>query len=436
MAQVNSEGPFFNLKAVVRQTGLSPDTLRAWERRYGLPAPKRSSGGHRLYSRRDIETIQWLIGRQREGLSIKRAVELWFQLEAEAASLAQPAAIVRPAPPVETGETIARLREEWIAACLAYDEQTAEQVLTQAFALYPPEVVATELLEKAVAWIGEGWYRAEVTVHHEHFASALAVRRLESWIQSAPPPSRSGRILAACPAGELHVIGLLLLTLFLRRRGWGVIYLGADVPTEQLETAVQSVQPRLVILAAQQLATAATLWEAVQRLQSERVPLAYGGLVFNRIPRLRGRIAGHFLGETLDAALTTIESFMAVARPTPRAEPIPARYLEAREHYQERQSLLEADLIQTLYAGGMALSDLQRANRELSLRIGAALTLGGMDLLDAEIAWLEGMLSHHRRSPGSLDTYLEAYGRAVQKHLDARGEPIKAWFRRFVETAV
>ena len=43
-----SDGPYFNLKAVVQQTGLKPDTLRAWERRYGLPTPQRSSGGHRL----------------------------------------------------------------------------------------------------------------------------------------------------------------------------------------------------------------------------------------------------------------------------------------------------------------------------------------------------------------------------------------------------
>ena len=76
-------GPRFNLKAVVQQTGLKPDTLRAWERRYGLPTPERSSGGHRLYSKHDVDTLKWLIARQREGLSIKRAVELWRQVESE-----------------------------------------------------------------------------------------------------------------------------------------------------------------------------------------------------------------------------------------------------------------------------------------------------------------------------------------------------------------
>src|SRR5512134_3649739 len=69
--------PAYNLKAVLKETGIAADTLRAWERRYGLPMPQRSAGGHRLYSQRDIETIKWLMKRQADGLSISRAVDLW-----------------------------------------------------------------------------------------------------------------------------------------------------------------------------------------------------------------------------------------------------------------------------------------------------------------------------------------------------------------------
>ena len=78
-----SNEPTFNLKVVIRETGLKPDTLRAWERRYGLPDPQRTDGGHRLYSRRDIEMLKWLMARQDEGVSISRAVNLWQSLEGE-----------------------------------------------------------------------------------------------------------------------------------------------------------------------------------------------------------------------------------------------------------------------------------------------------------------------------------------------------------------
>src|SRR5512139_3418975 len=72
-----SQTPAYNLKVVLKETGLKADVLRAWERRYHLPSPSRTPGGHRLYSDYDIEMLKWLKGRQVEGLSISRAVELW-----------------------------------------------------------------------------------------------------------------------------------------------------------------------------------------------------------------------------------------------------------------------------------------------------------------------------------------------------------------------
>ena len=72
-----SQSPAYNLKVVLKETGLKADVLRAWERRYNLPQPQRTPGGHRLYSEYDIEIVKWLRTRQAEGLSISRAVELW-----------------------------------------------------------------------------------------------------------------------------------------------------------------------------------------------------------------------------------------------------------------------------------------------------------------------------------------------------------------------
>jgi DNA-binding transcriptional MerR regulator len=82
--QHTKETPAFNMKVVVQETGLKPDTLRAWERRYNLPQPERTEGGHRLYSRQDIELLKWLISRQDEGMNISHAVELWNRLLAGA----------------------------------------------------------------------------------------------------------------------------------------------------------------------------------------------------------------------------------------------------------------------------------------------------------------------------------------------------------------
>jgi DNA-binding transcriptional MerR regulator len=437
MVAPSQEGPFFNLKAVVQQTGLKPDTLRAWERRYGLPQPRRSGGGHRLYSRRDIDTVKWLMARQQEGLSIKRAVDLWQQIEGEGRDpLETPASVALRAAPIPAtqtvGATLTQLRDDWMAACLAYDEQRAEQVLAQAFALYPPETICLELLQPAVARIGEGWYRGEVTVQQEHFSSALAIRRLEALIMAAPPAIRPGRILAACPPQEQHVFGLLLLTFLLRRQGWGVVYLGANVPVEQLETTMAAAKPHLVILAAQQLHTASTLLEMAQPLEQQGIPLAYGGRIFNLLPELRARVPGHFVGDRLESAPEVIERLMMTPRPLHAVEAAPQIYQQARGHFQERLGLIETTLIQTLSSTDVAPSQLTLANRELARNVSAALSLGDMSYLDTNLDWLKGLLSSHHVPAEALRGYLAAYYQAASDHLDERGEPIVTWLDRVI----
>src|SRR3990172_9302443 len=136
--------PSFNLKAVLKETGIAANTLRAWERRYGLPMPERTPGGHRLYSQRDIETIKWLMAKQREGLSISRAVDLWNDLSASGHDpLPAPTSQLVSVP----SANLDAVRHAWLEACLGFNENGAEQALNQAFALHPLETVCVEVLQ-------------------------------------------------------------------------------------------------------------------------------------------------------------------------------------------------------------------------------------------------------------------------------------------------
>jgi MerR family transcriptional regulator, light-induced transcriptional regulator len=252
-----SKIPTYNLKVVLQETDIKPDTLRAWERRYGIPMPTRTEGKHRLYSDYDIATIKWLLTRQHEGMSISRAVRLWRTLEEKGKNplqeipapttptlLVEHHQVAQPVAPITiNGATIDDLRQTWIEACLHYNEPLAEQSLTQAFALYPPHVVCLEVLQKGLRYIGELWYQNKATVQQEHFASALAMRRLNTLVTAAPPPSRPGKIIVGCPANEHHVFSPLFLTLALRHNGWETLYLGANVPREYLENTIATPGP-------------------------------------------------------------------------------------------------------------------------------------------------------------------------------------------------
>ncbi len=417
--------PSLTMRAVSHQTGLSEHTLRAWERRYGVPQPHRTAGGHRLYSPRDVELLTWLLAQQATGVSISQAVARWRQLEAEGHDplRADTVPVAAPAAP-----HLDALREAWLTAGLAFDERAAEAVLTQAFALYPVETVCLDLLQQGLAAVGERWYRGAASVQQEHFVAALSLRRLEALILSTPPPVRLHRIVVGCAPDEDHLFGPLLLTLLLRRRGWEVVFLSARVPVEGLDATVADTRPALVVLAAEHLPAAASLAEAAHRLQHLGVTVGYGGQIFNRVPPLRCRIPAHFLGESVPEAVQTVEALIAQP-PSPAGVVSGADYAAALDHYRERRPVLERQVLDELAGQAGLASHLPTANAFLAEFLAAGLALGDLSLLDADLAWLEGLLVQRGLDPDALRDYLAAYARAASRHLDERAQPLLAWLR-------
>jgi hypothetical protein len=136
--------------------------------------------------------------------------------------------------------------------------------------------------------------------------------------------------------------------LLLRRRGLEVVYLGADIPIERLEETTASIQPDLVVLAAQQLSSAATLQSATQSLQGREVSLAYGGMIFNRIPELRERIPAFFLGESLEESMNLIERLVVAPAPSPTAIRANEIYPGLARLYREKRPHIEIALFEEL----------------------------------------------------------------------------------------
>lgn len=268
-----AEHPVYNTQAVVQLSGVPAPTFRAWERRYGQPRPARLPGGQRLYSERDVAVIRWLHDRTGEGMTISRALRLLAARQAE------------PTPrPEPTPRTFALLQRDLLDRLVAFDTAGAEALFAEAFALYPLDDVCLELLQPALVEIGERWHAGQVSVATEHFATNLIRRKVASLLQVYEIHHRGPPVVLACPQDEQHEMGLLLVALFLTRRGWPVVYLGTNVPPTDLREAVQRLQPRLVILSAtteetaHHLGVAATMLAA---LPEPRPRLAFGGQAFD-----------------------------------------------------------------------------------------------------------------------------------------------------------
>lgn len=213
-----------------RRVGVSPELLRAWERRYGLLQPIRTEGGFRLYTDDDAERVE----------RMKRALDEGFS----AAEAAQRALVLERS----TERALDGARERLIAAAHSYDEATVHAVLDDALAGFSLETVLRELLLPVLREIGAEWERGELEVGQEHFATNVVRERL---LALARLWGRGGGPLAilACAPGERHDIGLIAFGLVLRSHGWRILFLGADTPVATLRRAVETTEPRLVVVA-------------------------------------------------------------------------------------------------------------------------------------------------------------------------------------------
>jgi methanogenic corrinoid protein MtbC1 len=250
-----STEPRYNTKVVVRETGVPADTFRAWERRYRVPLPHRTATGQRLYSERDIALIRWLRDRTAEGLTASQAVRM---LE----DGGEPGEVTDS--PVAWTVLVSQL----MTALLRLDAAAAEAVLAEAFALYAVEDVCIRLIAPILVAIGDGWHAGTISVGQEHFATELLRRKLQSLLGVYDIVSGQATIVAACAPGEQHDVGLMILTLALVRRGYRVIYLGANVPTEGLRQVVQQVSADAVCISTTTPVPRDTMNEIARALRS------------------------------------------------------------------------------------------------------------------------------------------------------------------------
>lgn len=322
-----SDEPIFNVKAVATQSGVQASTLRAWERRYGVPQPPRSDSGYRLYSARDAAIVRWLKHQIEGGMSISQAVNLLHSIQAgrqshkatpakpsAAASYSDPDNAYLPAPTITKPiEMFDRYVSVAFNCALHFDEAGFDHVLGDAFALYSVEAVCARVIQPLQTMIGEGWHKGTVTISVEHFATNLLRRKLIGLFATCPPPTDLRKIVAGCAPEEFHEMGILMLSLYLRRRGKDVVLLGQASAADRLAEMLVQTQPRLVLMSASVLHTAANLLDIVDVLDDKRlssVIFAYGGRVFNQLPELSKSLPGVHVADDMLQALDQINALL------------------------------------------------------------------------------------------------------------------------------
>ena len=251
---------------ISRRTGVSPDVLRAWERRYRLLRPQRSAGGTRLYSATDETRVRLMQRYIADGVPAAQAAEM-----VTAARLTVRPGQAASVPPADVREAHAEMQ----ASLDRFDETSAQRALERLFGAYSPLAVVRDVMMPYLADLGGRWAGGQVSVAQEHFASNFLHARLlafaRGWDRGLGP-----RAVLACAADEQHTFGLIAFGVALHHFGWRITYLGANTGVAMVEEAATHVEPDIVVVAAALPERLVPILDELRAL-GERWPAAIAG---------------------------------------------------------------------------------------------------------------------------------------------------------------
>ena len=307
-----SKDPKYTIKVLSERTGVRPVTLRAWERRYDLLDPDRLDNNYRLYSERDIEVVRWITHRLDEGLSISNAVREYRGLRHEGIWPEALPSVLAPEPSQAPKFPTSDYADQLYKALTTRQEAEAKKIIDSVQSMFDIQTIFLEIFYPCLVEIGEAWYRGEIRIATEHFASAFIRGILLNLLQAYPIYSTAPIILIGCPSDEFHEIAPLMLSVLLRRDGYQVEFLGADLPVEDLIFYAEDISPDMVILSASFEDTARSLYRTQAKLDElpGKPKFGYGGRYFNENPAAKEKMDGIFLGASLDEAIQNIHDIL------------------------------------------------------------------------------------------------------------------------------
>src|SRR5512135_609849 len=229
----------YSIKAVSQATGLSVETLRAWERRYGVVVPQRDEMGRRVYLPEDVLRLRRLREATERGHPIGRLVRM------DETSLAR---LLHEPEPRRQGAAASTFVERILDAARRFSAVECEQTLTLAVSLMAPSRLIEEVLEPLLREVGERWHRGELSIAQERLVSTTVRRHIGLILDAYDRNARRPGIVFATLTGERHELGLLMSAMLCASHGVKVHYLGPDLPAREIAHYAKAVDAEVVAL--------------------------------------------------------------------------------------------------------------------------------------------------------------------------------------------
>lgn len=303
-SQASREEALYSIGAVERDTGLTKDTLRVWERRYGFPTPLRDANGERVYSREQVETLRTLkrlLDRgHRPGRIVGRPLAELLALADSA-----PAAAQAPSLPEPQRRILALVREHRVAELR---EELGQALMRQGLASFVTDTVAP--LTRAV---GDAWMRGEIEIFEEHLYTETMQGVLRGAIAAIPQHGRPPRVLLTTLPNEQHHLGLLMAQALFTLEGATAISLGTQTPIFDIVLAAASHRADIVALSFSSSYPTVQVADGLEELRAKLPPTVELWAGGTNAGLHRRAIAGVRICDTLEAIAPALAAWRAAA---------------------------------------------------------------------------------------------------------------------------
>jgi len=225
----------YRIQSVAEMTGVSAATLRAWERRYGIPSPRRTASAYRLYTDQDVE----LIKRVRElcdgGIAPSQAAQMVLATQGSREEFTHLE--------VDTHELAI---QKILAAVEKFDADMLEAAVKHALFLGSATGLFEKVFGPAMAQIGQRWHEGSLSIGQEHLAAEVIGNAMRYVLRLSQPEAPDRTIVLACFADEEHAVPLYGVALRFAEWNFRTVMLGARTPPHAIRHAVAEVHPDLV----------------------------------------------------------------------------------------------------------------------------------------------------------------------------------------------
>lgn len=224
----------FSISDIEGLIGIKAHTIRAWEVRYNLVPPKRTPTNIRYYDEEDLKMLLNIVALNENGYKISRIAKMSRK---------------------QISDLVTQLKTDWSNdsmqlmslsdATLTYDEVTFSEVLANCIEENGLINTMDTVLFPFMKRVGMLWQTGTIDPSHEHFASSLIRDKIIVEIDKVVKPEKKApkRFLLFLPEAEMHETGLLFARYLLKKCGHETLYLGSEIPYNDLKKVIASYQP-------------------------------------------------------------------------------------------------------------------------------------------------------------------------------------------------